>query len=156
MSNTFKIIISIIICEGVGFVAGIATSKSIGEWYQFLNKPSFNPPNWIFGPVWTILYLMMGISLFLIWKEGLDISGVKFAIIFFIIHLLINALWSFVFFRWHSPGFAFIVIIVLWLMILISIVLFNKINPTASLLLIPYLLWVSFASVLNFSIWKLN
>jgi tryptophan-rich sensory protein len=156
MSNIFKLIISIIICEGVGIVAGIATSKSIGDWYQFLNKPSFNPPGWIFGPVWTVLYLMMGIAFFLVWKEGLDIPGVKTAMIFFIIHLLLNGLWSFVFFLWRSPGPAFIVIIALWIMIFICIILFNKISVTASLLLVPYLLWVSFASVLNFNIWKLN
>ena len=138
MNNIVKLIICIVVCEGVGIIAGIATSKSIGEWYLYLNKPSFNPPNWIFGPVWTLLYLMMGISVYLIWKEG------------------INGLWSFVFFLWKSTGWGLVVILTLWLLIVICIILFYKINSTSAILLIPYLLWVSFASVLNWSLWKLN
>jgi translocator protein len=156
LNNILKLIFSIVLCEGIGFIAGIATSKSITQWYSFLQKPSFNPPNWIFGPVWTLLYLMMGISVFLIWKQGFDINNVRIALIFFFLHLLINCLWSFVFFLWHSPFWAFIVIVILWIMIIVCIILFKDINITAAILLIPYLLWVSFAAVLNFSIWKLN
>ena len=156
MNNIVKLIICIVVCEGVGIIAGIATSKSIGEWYLYLNKPSFNPPNWIFGPVWTLLYLMMGISVYLIWKEGINFDGVNTAIVVFAVHLIINGLWSFVFFLWKSTGWGLVVILTLWLLIVICIILFYKINSTSAILLIPYLLWVSFASVLNWSLWKLN
>ncbi len=156
MDKVLKLIICIVICEGVGIIAGLATRESISTWYQTLNKPSFNPPNFIFAPVWTVLYLLMGISLFLIWKDGLNDSLTKFAFFFFLFHLLVNGLWSFVFFKFQSLLGAFIIIIFLLILILLTIILFYKINKVASFLLIPYFIWVSYATILNFSIWRLN
>ncbi|MCX7833779.1 MAG: tryptophan-rich sensory protein [Ignavibacteria bacterium] len=152
----FKFILCIAICEGVGIIAGIATSESVNTWYQSLNKPSFTPPNYIFAPVWSILYLLMGISLYLIWNEGLQRKNVKFTLYFFIFHLLINGLWSFVFFKWHLIFLAFITLLFLWNMILISFILFYRINKLAAFLLLPYLIWVMYASFLNYFIYKIN
>ncbi|MBM3205921.1 tryptophan-rich sensory protein, partial [Candidatus Shapirobacteria bacterium] len=132
------------------------TNPSIPTWYATLNKPSFNPPNWLFAPVWTILFILMGISLFLIWKKGLKTKGVKTALSIFSIQLVLNIAWSFFFFKFQSPFWAFIEIIILWFFILLMILKFFKINKAAGFLLIPYLLWVSFASFLNYTIYKLN
>ncbi len=151
-----KLIISIALCQMAGFVGAIFTSSSIPTWYAGLNKPSFNPPNWIFGPVWTILFLMMGISFYIIWNLGIDKKDVKAALIIFGVQLLINILWSVIFFGMQSPFYAFIEIIILWIAILFTIIKFYNLSPVAAYLLIPYILWVSFAAVLNFSIWRLN
>jgi tryptophan-rich sensory protein len=132
------------------------TFSSIPTWYASLDKPFFNPPNWIFSPVWTLLYFLMGISLYLILLNGWQDREAKRGIILFFAQLLLNVAWSFVFFFLHNPAIAFIIIILLWIMIFLSIFQFLKINKLASYLLIPYLLWVSFASILNFSIWQLN
>jgi benzodiazapine receptor len=147
---------SIIICQLAGFIGSLFTTSSIPRWYANINKPSFNPPNWVFAPVWTTLYLLMGISLFLVWRTGLNEKEVKIAVAVFIFQLALNALWSFLFFGLESPFAAFIEIIFLWASIFISIILFLQISRIAGYLLIPYLLWVSFASILNFSIWRLN
>mgnify|MGYP003489161673 FL=1 len=139
----------------VGATSGLLTIEGINEWYPFLLKPFFNPPNYIFGPVWTVLYLVMGISLFLIW----DSDESKFrtrALAVFSAQLLLNFLWSFLFFYLRSPLFALIDIMLLWWLISTMISLFVKINKTAGYIQIPYLLWVSFATVLNASIWYLN
>ncbi len=147
---------SIIICQLAGIIGSVFTTSSIPGWYANINKPSFNPPNWVFAPVWTTLFLLMGIALFLIWRKGLKEKDVKIAFSVFIFHLVLNTLWSILFFGLESPFAAFIEIIFLWAAILISIILFFRISRIAGYLLIPYLLWVSFASVLNFAIWKLN
>ncbi|MBK7304148.1 MAG: tryptophan-rich sensory protein [Saprospiraceae bacterium] len=139
----------------VGATSGLLTIEGINEWYPFLLKPFFNPPNYIFGPVWTVLYLVMGISLFLIW----DSDATKFrtrALAVFSAQLLLNFLWSFLFFYLRSPLLALIDIMLLWWLISTMISLFVKINKTAGYIQIPYLLWVSFATVLNASIWYLN
>lgn len=156
MSNTLKLILSIVICQAAGLIGTIFTMDSIPTWYAALNKPSFNPPNWLFGPVWTLLYLMMGISLFIVWKEDLKNKVVKSAFIIFMIQLFLNTIWSIVFFGMHSTAGGLIIIALLWIMILITILKFMKISRVAGILLIPYLLWVSFATLLNFSIFKLN
>ncbi len=156
MSKFLKLVFSIAICQVIGIISGVATRESVTTWYQELTKPSFNPPNYIFAPVWIILYTLMGISLFLIWKDGLDKNNSKFAFYFFIFHLVINGLWSFVFFKWQSLMFSFFVITILWIIIIIIIYLFYKLNKLSSILLIPYLLWVSYASILNYYIWRLN
>ncbi len=156
MSNTLKLILSIVICQAAGLIGTIFTMDSIPTWYAALNKPSFNPPNWLFGPVWTLLYLMMGISLFIVWKEYLKNKVVKSAFIIFMIQLFLNTIWSIVFFGMHSTAGGLIIIALLWIMILITILKFMKISRVAGILLIPYLLWVSFATLLNFSIFKLN
>lgn len=156
MSNTLKLILSIVICQAAGLIGTIFTMDSIPTWYAALNKPSFNPPNWLFGPVWTVLYLMMGISLFIVWKEDLKNKVVKSAFTVFMIQLFLNTIWSIVFFGMQSLSGGLIIIILLWIMILITILKFMKISRVAGILLIPYLLWVSFATFLNFSILKLN
>lgn len=156
MSNILKLILSIVICQLAGFIGAIFTMDSIPTWYAALNKPSFNPPNNVFGPVWTILYVMMGISMFLIWKEGLKNKDVKNAFIFFIIQLILNSLWSVVFFGAHSVLGGLIIIVLLWLAVLYCIISFRKISRVASILLIPYLLWITFATLLNYYILILN
>jgi benzodiazapine receptor len=152
----FKLLVSILICQGAGAVGSFFTSPVISSWYAGLEKPSFNPPNWIFAPVWTILFLLMGISLYLIWRRGLEDKKAKIAVFIFAIQLILNVLWSFLFFGLQSPLYAFVEIIILWLAILITIINFSKISKLAAYLLLPYILWVSFASVLNFSILILN
>lgn len=143
----------ILVCELVGGISGIATIKSIKTWYKKLKKPSFNPPSYIFGPVWTTLYALMGISLFCI----IESHGEKgMAYIFFGVQLVLNFLWSFIFFQFHKLGWALIEIILLLLSIILTIISFSHIHPLAALLLVPYLLWVSFASILTAAIWKLN
>ena len=153
-SNIEKLIISILICLLAGFIGSFFTTPAIPTWYAMLQKPSFAPPAWVFFPVWTALFIMMGISLFLVWqKEG---QKVKNALYIFAAQLALNALWSVAFFGLKSPLMGLIEIIILWIAILATILSFMKISRTASYLLIPYILWVSFAAILNFSIWKLN
>lgn len=156
MSNILKLIISIVICQAAGLIGSVFTMDSIPTWYSALNKPALNPPDRVFGPVWTALYLMMGISLFIVWKEDLKNKEVRSAFIIFMIQLALNVLWSVVFFGMQSTAGGLTVIILLWIMILATIIKFMKISRTAGILLIPYLLWVSFATYLNFSIYKLN
>ncbi len=126
-----------------------------GEWYAGLLKPPWTPPNWLFGPVWTLLYIMMAIAAWLLWRNG-GFSAHKKALIFFTGQLVLDAFWSYLFFGLHSPGFAFAEIILLWAVILLTVVLFYRRNHTAGWLLVPYLLWVSFAAALNLAIWRLN
>lgn len=157
MSKSLKIVIAVIICLAIGYGSGLATQSSITTWYPTLNKPFFNPPNWLFAPVWTLLYVMMGVSAGLVWSKMESVPVlVKKALWVFAIQLILNALWSFLFFGMCNPFLAFIEILLLWLMILETIKLFKPIDPLASKLLIPYLLWVSFATLLNGSIWWLN
>lgn len=150
-----KLIASIIICQLAGLIGAVFTTPSISGWYAGLNKPFFNPPNWLFGPVWTLLYLLMGISLYLVWNQKKGVKT-KTALIIFAIQLGLNVLWSVIFFGLHSPLVAFLEIIVLWLFIILTIIKFFPISKISAYLLIPYLLWVSFASFLNFFIAKLN
>lgn len=154
--NYIKLIASIIICNAAGFIGSFFTFSAIPNWYQTLIKPEFNPPNWIFGPVWTTLYILMGISLYLVWNRGIKTKHEKTAIGIFSIQLVLNAIWSILFFGLKSPLYAFIEIIFLWIFIVLSIIYFYKISKPASYLLIPYICWVSFASVLNYFILILN
>jgi tryptophan-rich sensory protein len=156
MSKILKLIISIVICQLAGVIGTIFTYDSIPGWYMTLNKPAMNPPNWLFGPVWIALYLMMGISLFIIWKEDLKNKEIKSAFIIFIVQLVFNTAWSIVFFGARSITGGLVVIVILWILILLTILRFMKIARVAGILLIPYLLWVSYATYLNFSIYKLN
>lgn len=151
-----KYLISIIICLGAGFVGSFFTSSAIDNWYAEIIKPVFNPPNWIFAPMWTILYILMGIAAAIIWSKGFDNKAVKIALLIFVVHLVLNILWSVFFFGMQNPALAFVSIVVLWLMIALLIYLFYQIDHRAGYLLVPYILWVSFAAVLNFSIWQLN
>ncbi|MBK8984153.1 MAG: tryptophan-rich sensory protein [Ignavibacteria bacterium] len=156
MSNIIKLIVSIIICQLAGIIGTFFTADSIPGWYAGLIKPDFNPPNWIFAPVWILLYLMMGVSLFLVWREDLKNAVVKKAFYIFMVQLLFNTLWSIVFFGFQSISGGLVIIILLWLLIIYTILNFLKISRTSGILLIPYLLWVTFAAILNFFIFKLN
>lgn len=145
-----KLFISLLLPQLAGLVGSLFTISAIPTWYATLNKPSFSPPNWIFGPVWTTLYILMGISLYLVWSKG------KKGVMLFKLHLILNALWSILFFGLRSPMLGLIAIIILWTMILALIKIFWKIDKTASILLWPYLAWVSFATILNLAILLLN
>jgi tryptophan-rich sensory protein len=151
-----KLVVSIIACQLAGLIGSIFTTPSIPTWYASLRKPVFTPPNWLFAPVWTALFLLMGVALFLIWRKGLGIPGVKVALIIFIVQLIFNILWSVAFFGLKSPLFGLIVIVILWIAILLTIINFYRLSTVAGLLLIPYIVWVSFAGILNFSLFTLN
>jgi tryptophan-rich sensory protein len=153
--NLISLLTAIGICEGVGIAGGICTAQSVSTWYQTLNKPSFNPPGWIFAPVWTTLYAMMGLACFLIYQKK-ETKGAPAALFIFSVQLALNLLWSVLFFCMKTPAGALIEIIFLWAAILLTTILFWKISKRSAILLLPYLLWVSFASVLNFEIWRLN
>ena len=144
-----RLISAIALCQLAGIIGSAFTFSAIPTWFATLTKPSFSPPNYLFGPVWIILYTLMGISLYLVW-------GKKKAVSLFLIQLAVNAGWSIVFFGFKNIGLALVVILVLWVLIVKTIWQFFRINKTASYLLIPYLIWVSFATVLNFSLYLLN
>jgi tryptophan-rich sensory protein len=144
-----KLLIALVLPQLAGVIGGLLTAPAINSWYQYLVKPSFSPPNWLFAPAWTTLYLLMGLSWYLAWKKGAP-KGL------FLIHLAFNSLWSVLFFGLKSPGLALVEIIVLWILILAVIFQFHRYSKLASWLLVPYLLWVSFAAYLNFSIFQLN
>lgn len=156
MQKILKIVLLVVLCVTVGYLSGIVTRESILTWYVTLNKPSFNPPNWVFAPVWTSLYIMMGVAAGLVWTKGSEEQTTKKALGFFAVQLGLNALWTYLFFGLHNPLLALIEIILLWLMIFETYNLFKKIYKTAGLLMLPYLVWVSFATILNVSIWWLN
>ena len=150
LKDVGKFILSVLVCQLAGFIGSLFTTPHIPTWYANLTKPSFTPPNAVFAPVWTTLYFLMGLSLFLVWKKGTK------GLTLFFIQLVLNVVWSILFFGLKSPLLGFIDIIVLWLLILLTIINFFKISKFAGILLLPYILWVSYASVLNFSIWRLN
>ncbi len=152
----FKLFSSLFICISVVLLGSIFTQPSIETWYVDLIKPAFNPPNWIFGPIWTILYIMMAIAVFYIWKEIHKHKKAKIAFWIFWGHLLLNFLWSVLFFGLHNILFAFIDIVLLFVVLIYLVYLFSKINKIAGNLLIPYAAWIAFAMILNFSILILN
>ena len=154
--DILKLVVSIIACLAAGAIGSIFTRSAIPTWYATLEKPTFNPPNWLFAPVWTLLYLLMGIAAFLVWRKGLENRQVRIALIVFLVQLILNALWSVVFFGLESPLYGLIVIVALWVAILFTVLKFYRVSLAASVLLWPYLLWVTFAAVLNSSIWLLN
>jgi len=150
VNQFLKLAVAIVICEGAGIIGSFFTINSVNTWYTTLDKPFFNPPSWLFGPVWTILYLMMGISLYVAWeKKKVDLK-------WFWIQLLLNSLWSILFFGLKNPSLAFLEIILLWGAIFMTIRSFWKNKRTSAYLLIPYLFWVTFATILNLSIVLLN
>lgn len=155
MKNILKLIVSVVISQAAGAIGSLFTVQNIPTWYAGLNKPSFNPPNYLFGPVWITLYFMMGIAFFLVWKNSGKFD-VKVPAILFITQLVLNALWSIIFFGMKNPMLGFIEIIILWVFIVLCVIKFYPVSKVAAWLLIPYLLWVSFASVLNFKLWMLN
>lgn len=155
MKKVLPLIISVLLAEGAGILGSFFTIKEIPTWYATLIKPSFSPPNWIFGPVWTTLYCLMGISAFLIWQKRNLITARK-GLTIYAANLVANTLWSIVFFGLRNPGLALLVIFFLWSTIVLMIIRFWKINKLASVLMVPYLLWVTFATLLNFAIFSLN
>ncbi|MBI1982096.1 MAG: tryptophan-rich sensory protein [Candidatus Levybacteria bacterium] len=149
-----KLILSIGLCLGAGFVGSFFTISAIPNWYAALQKPTFSPPNWVFGPVWTTLYIMMGVALYLVWTSKSKVK--QNALNLFFVQLGLNALWSIIFFGLQSPFLALLTIVALWLLIVLTMRAFFGINKTSGWLLVPYLAWVSFATYLNYSIWVLN
>lgn len=156
IQTSLKLISAILISELAGVIGSLFTFSSIPTWYATIVRPSFSPPNWIFGPVWTTLFALMGIALFLVWQKGFSRKDVKVAVVLFAVQLLLNTCWSIIFFGAHNPGAAFIEIIFLWLAILVTIIAFFRISKWAGYLLLPYIAWVSFAAFLNYAIWTLN
>ncbi len=151
-----SLIAAIAICELAGVVGSFFTTPAINTWYRTLVKPDLAPPNWIFAPVWTTLFFLMGIAVYLVWEKNWNRKEKKLALMVFFGQLILNIIWSILFFGLRNPALAFIEIILLWLAIAASIYFFSKISKPAAWLLIPYILWVSFASYLNFQLWQLN
>ena len=156
MKPIIKIIISIAIPLIVGGLGGYFTSSSVNGWYSTIQKPSFNPPAWLFGPVWRTLYVIMGISFFIVWKKNMLTPLKKKAMVFYFLQLALNLLWSFIFFYKKQPGWAFAEIILLLITITTTTIYFFRISKTAGWLMAPYIAWVCFATILNYSIWMLN
>ena len=157
MNKYTKIAILVVTCLAIGYVSGMVTQSSIKTWYPTIIKPAFNPPNWLFAPVWTILFIFMGIAGGLVWSQiDQKREEVTKALLFFAIQLFLNALWSILFFGLKNPMLALIEIVLLWLVIYETFVKFNKIDKIAGYLFIPYLIWVGFAALLNLNIWWLN
>lgn len=151
-----KLFLSIIVCQMAGLIGSLFTTPAISGWYTAIIKPAFTPPNWVFAPVWTLLFFLMGVSLYLVWQKGFENRVVRDGFSIFAVQLSLNILWSVFFFHLKNPFYAFIEICVLWVAIFATIWKFSKIDRRAAYLLGPYLLWVTFAAFLNFSIWQLN
>lgn len=157
MNKITKILTVVVTCLCIGYFSGIITRESIEVWYPTLVKPGFNPPNWIFAPVWSTLYIMMGVAAGMVWNRiEADRINVRKGLQFFAIQLVLNFLWSYLFFGLHNPLLALVELIVLWLMIFETYVVFRKVDKIAGMLLLPYLAWVSFAGILNTAIFWLN
>ena len=157
--KSIKVLSTLFICLliplAIGGISGFATATSITDWYVTLNKPTFNPPNYLFAPVWTLLYFLMGVSLFTIWKSPIGQTRTN-ALLIFTMQLIFNFIWSFLFFRFNLLALALVEIVMLWISILLMIIFFYRISRLAAFLQVPYLLWVSFATILNSAIWFLN
>ena len=156
LNHIVSLVVAIAIPLIVGGLGGIATASSIPTWYRTLEKPTWNPPDWIFGPVWTLLYILMGVALWLVWRLGWDNPQVRRALLLFGVQLLFNLLWSLIFFGLRRPDWALLEIVVLWVLILATATQFYRLQPVAGWLLVPYQLWVTFAAGLNAAIWWLN
>lgn len=149
-----KLIVCVFLCLTLGLISGFSTANEISTWYTSIIKPLWNPPNWLFGPVWTILYILMGMAVALIWHSKHPLK--KIAIVLFIVQFVLNLLWSYIFFNQHNILLALFEILFMLLSIILTSVLFGKITKTAFYLMVPYILWVSFASYLNYTIYMLN
>jgi tryptophan-rich sensory protein len=156
LRDSIRLIVSLAVPQLVGITAALATAAGVREWYPGLVKPGFTPPGWIFGPAWTLLYLLMGVALWLVWRSADRRDDTRPALVAFAVQLALNGLWSLLFFGLRSPGLAFAEILLLWAAIAVTIVLFRRVSRLAAALLLPYWLWVTFAAVLNGSIWWLN
>ncbi|UCC68600.1 MAG: tryptophan-rich sensory protein [Armatimonadota bacterium] len=153
--SVIGLVVSVALCLGTGLIGSLFTARSVGDWYVSLSKPAWTPPSWVFGPVWSALYVVMGIAAWLVWRQA-GSSARTVALVVFALQLALNAAWSAIFFGLRMPGWAFGEIVVLWAAILCAVIAFWRVNPVAAWLLLPYLAWVSFASVLNFAIWRMN
>ncbi len=157
MQKYVRIAVVVITCMLVGYLSGIVTRESVTTWYPTLEKPFFNPPNWVFAPVWSLLYVMMGVAGGMVWSQlETNEKAVKKGFMYFLIQLALNALWSYIFFGLHNLFLALVEIVLLWLMIYETWFIFRGINKKAGWLMVPYLVWVSFATVLNAAVWWLN
>jgi translocator protein len=156
LRKAVEIFIAMALCHSAGIIGSVFTIKSVNTWYAELAKPAFKPPNWLFGPVWLTLYTMMAVSLYIVWRDRKRTTGSKTALSIFTVQLILNALWTPVFFGAHLLFPAFVIIFLLCVAIIATIAAFSKCSRGAALLLVPYLLWVMFASVLNYSLWILN
>jgi len=151
-----RTLFSLVLCLSAGAIGSFFTVAAIPEWYATLQKPSFSPPNWVFGPAWTLLYILMAIAVAMVWQKGLRNPPVRKALVFFLLQLILNTFWSCLFFGLRSPLYGLVDILFLWGMILVTIAQFSKVSVPAALLLVPYLLWVTFATGLNLGIFLLN
>lgn len=156
MKNWIKLVVSLALPLSVGGFAGLFTQPEIDGWYKTIQKPEWQPPNGLFGPVWTTLYAMMGFAFYLVWKSTAPVAAKRPAIALYLIQLVFNFFWSFIFFRQHQIGWALVDILVLWVFILLTIFAFARISKAAAWLLVPYISWVSFATLLNYAIYTLN
>lgn len=143
------------VCFGAAFLGSAITTPVVSTWYAGLVKPSWTPPNWVFGPVWSALYLMMAVAVWLVWRRG-GFATAAIPLTLFLVQLALNAAWSILFFGLRMPGLAFAEIVLLWFAILVTLVMFWRLNPIAGFLLVPYILWTTFAGALNLALWQLN
>ncbi|MBI4101537.1 MAG: tryptophan-rich sensory protein [Candidatus Nealsonbacteria bacterium] len=156
INNLLGLVAAVGVSELAGVVGSVFTISAIPTWYAGLAKPELNPPSWVFGPTWTMLYALMGVAAFLVWRAGWGKREVKLALGIFGLQLALNAIWSIIFFGLQSPGWALAEIAFLWVAIFATIIVFSRVSRPAAGLLVPYILWVSFAGYLNFMIWRLN
>ncbi|MGB8475729.1 MAG: TspO/MBR family protein [Candidatus Acidiferrum sp.] len=148
-----RLTVCITVCLGAGWLGSLLTRPALKAWYEELSKPHWTPPNWLFAPVWTALYVAMAVATWLVWRRS-SLTSVPMRL--FLLQLLLNVAWSAVFFRFRSPGWAFLEIAILWCAILLTAIAFRRTAPLAGWLMVPYLMWVSYAGALNFAIWRLN
>ena len=153
--SVIALVVAVAVSFGAGLVGSVFTARSVGEWYAGLARPAWTPPSWVFGPVWSALYLLMGVAAWVVWRKG-GFAGQGGALALFGAQLVLNAAWSWLFFGMRAPGAAFAEIVILWALILATLIAFWRAAPLAGLLFLPYLIWVTFASALNFAIWRLN
>lgn len=156
LASSWKFIIAILLCESIGIMGGFLGSANSNDWFDTLNKPAWNPPGYLFGPVWTALYLLMGIALGIIWTNNSPELNKRTAYSLFAVQLFLNFWWSIFFFNFHSPALALVDIVLMLITITLTIFSFSTFSKPAAWLLVPYIAWVSFASILNFTIWNLN
>ena len=157
IGSTVRLVIACGVSLAAGAIGSLAvTGQGFSSWYAAIEKPGFTPPSWVFGPVWTVLYLLMGVAAFLVWQRGLGSRLVRIALVWFLVQLALNAAWTPVFFGLHRIGLAVVVIVLLWAAIVVTMYWFFRVSRPAGMLFVPYLLWVSFATVLNAAIWHLN
>lgn len=156
LSTAWKFTITILLCESIGIISGLLASANNNLWFDTLNKPTWNPPAYLFGPAWTTLYLLMGISLGIIWNNNSTEPSKRKAYFLFAFQLFLNFWWSIIFFHFNSPALALLDIILMVIIIILTIFSFSAFSKPAAWLLVPYIAWVSFATILNFAIWNLN